>query len=322
MATAASRVGMRRGSGGCDLVVLRFVVGVIESSCAGPSYAATAGAASRSRRGLLELATEARESRGARCVVQHGTKKMTRAYALIAAATIMTSVALGAATPAPASNHPLLGLWPIDEGSGQTVRDYSGGANRGVLGATNAADANDPSWIALPSTKDYKRSALHFGGDDYITVEDSATLEPTHISVGAVVRAPTSPGAYRYVVSKGALECQTASYGLYTGADGGLRFYVSNGADSILSADAGSQLWDGGWHIALGTFDGGVVRLFVDGHEIGTGTPTSLTLAYNFLTNDNFYIGDYRGSCANPLGFIGDIDAVAVANRAFDWSGT
>jgi hypothetical protein len=247
---------------------------------------------------------------------------MTRAHALIAAATIMTSVALGAATPALAFDNPLLGLWPIDERSGQTVHDYSGRANHGVLGATSAADAGDPSWIALPSTKHYKRSALRFGGGDYVTVADSSTLEPSHISVGAVVRAPTSPGAFRYVVSKGALECQTASYGLYTGADGGLRFYVSNGVESVLSPDAGSQLWDGAWHVALGTFDGGVVRLFVDGHQIATGTPTSLTLAYNFPTNDNFYIGDYRGSCANPLGFIGDVDAVAVANRAFDWSGT
>lgn len=135
------------------------------------------------------------------------------------------------------------------------------------------------------------------------------------------MRATGSPGTYRYVVSKGALQCTTASYGLYTGADGGLRFYVSNASDYVVSADAGSQLWDGKWHVALGTFDGGLVRLFVDGREIATATPTSITLAYNFPTNDKFYIGDYRGSCSNPLGFVGDIDAVAVADRAYDWSG-
>jgi hypothetical protein len=247
--------------------------------------------------------------------------KVIRVRALITAAALITFAALGASTPALAADNPLLGLWPIDEGSGQSVRDYSGKSNHGVLGATSAADAGDPSWVALPGTKYYRRSALHFAGDDYVTVPDTPTLEPTRISVGAVTRA-TSPGAFRYVVSKGALQCQTASYGLYTGTDGGLRFYVSNGIDSALSADAGTGIWDGAWHVALGTFDGGVVRLFVDGREIGTGTPTNLTLAYNLPTNDNFYIGDYRGSCANPLGFIGDIDAVAVANRAFEWSGT
>ncbi len=76
---------------------------------------------------------------------------------------------------------------------------------------------------------------------------------PAKISVGAVVRATGLPGQYRYVVSKGALQCERASHGLYT--------------------------------------------------------------------DDAFYIGDYRGPCANPLGFIGDIDGVAVANRAIDWSG-
>jgi hypothetical protein len=221
-----------------------------------------------------------------------------------------------------AYENPILGAWPIDEGSGQTVRDFSGQRNNGILGATAAADAGDPAWIALPSSRWYKRSALRFGGDDFVTVADSPTLEPANISVGAVVRATGSPGSYRYVVSKGALQCTTASYGLYTGRDGGLIFYVSNGIEYALSADAGAQLWDGAWHVVLGTFDGGRVRLFVDGQEVGAATPTSISLAYGFPDNDAFYIGDYRGTCANPLGFIGDIDAVAVANRAITWSGS
>lgn len=240
---------------------------------------------------------------------------------MAAAILLVGALGLAAVPAATASDHPIMGLWPIDEGSGQAVRDFSGKANHGTLGATSAADAGDPSWIAVSSSRYYKRNALHFAGDDYVTVPDSTSLEPAHISVGAVVRATGSPGQYRYIVSKGALECQTASYGLYTGIDGGLRFYVSNGLEYVLSADAGTQLWDGKWHVALGTFDGGLVRMFVDGHEIGTGTPTGISLAFGFATNDNFYIGDYRGGCADPHGFVGDIDAVAVANRAYDWSG-
>jgi hypothetical protein len=59
-----------------------------------------------------------------------------------------------------------------------------------------------------------------------------------------------------------------------------LIFYISNGIASVLSADAGARIWDGAWHVVLGTFDGGRVRLFVDGKEIGTGTPTSVSLTY------------------------------------------
>jgi hypothetical protein len=236
---------------------------------------------------------------------------------------LIASVALGlgASAPAMADVNPIMGVWPIDEGAGQTAGDLSGKRNHGVLGATSAPDAGDPAWIAVSSSRYYKRNALRFGGDDYVTVADSPTLEPTNISVGAVVRATGSPGAYRYVVSKGALGCVTASYGLYTGRDGGLIFYVSNGTQYVLSADAGAQLWDGAWHVVLGTFDGGRVRLFVDGKEVGTGTPTSISLRYGFPYTDDFYIGDYRGPCASPLGFVGDIDAVAVANRAITWTG-
>jgi len=236
---------------------------------------------------------------------------------------VIASVALGLATStaAAAAVNPILGAWPIDEGAGQRVGDLSGQRNHGVLGATTAVEPADPAWITVSSSRYYTRSALRFGGEDYVTVADSPTLEPKNITVGAVVRASTSPGPYRYIVSKGALACSTASYGLYTGPNGGLVFYVSNGVDHILSADAGTRLWNGAWHVVLATFDGGRVRLFVDGKEVGTGTPTSISLAYGFPDNDNFYIGDYRGPCANPLGFIGDIDAVAVANRAISWSG-
>jgi hypothetical protein len=249
------------------------------------------------------------------------TRSWRAAHRRLAAAAI-AGLALGVtAAPAGAQGNPIMAAWPIDEGAGQGLRDVSGHDNRGVLGGSSAADAGDPAWIASSSSRHHTRSALRFSGDDYVTVADSATLEPARISVGAVVRATGSPGAFRYVVSKGALQCVTASYGLYTGPDGGLIFYVSNGTQVVLSADAGAGLWDGAWHVVLGTFDGAVVRLFVDGREVDTGTPTSISLAFGFPDNDAFYIGDYRGTCANPLGFVGDVDAVAVANRAIDWSG-
>lgn len=246
-------------------------------------------------------------------------RKITLRRAALTAGAVTASLAFGAGS-AEAYNNPLVGLWPLDEGSGQNVRDWSGKGNNGTLGATTAAEDADPSWIDL-SSRYYKRSALRFNGTDYVRVKRSASLEPANISVGAIVRATGTAGNYRYIVSKGALQCKTASYGLFTGATGGLQFYMSNGVDSVLSADAGPQLWDGKWHIVLGTFDGSQVRLFVDGDEIGTGTPASIAMGYGLADDNNLYIGDYRGSCANPTGFTGDIDAVAVANKAFAWNG-
>ncbi|MFW6010285.1 MAG: LamG domain-containing protein [Gemmatimonadota bacterium] len=40
----------------------------------------------------------------------------------------------------------LVGYWPLNEGSGQTVSDASGNGLDGTLGSSGAADASDPDW--------------------------------------------------------------------------------------------------------------------------------------------------------------------------------
>lgn len=238
----------------------------------------------------------------------------TRRHAgLVGAAVGLLIAGLGAA---PAASAGLGGLWLLDEGSGQVVHDKSGNANNGVLGSTASSDANDPSWIAGALRK---TSALRFGGYQYVTVPDSPSLESARITVGAVVRAAASPGSYRYVASKGAFLCEVASYGLYTGPDGGLIFYISNGSSFTLSPDAGRRVWDGRWHVVAGTFDGAMVRLYVDGAEVGTGSPSTLVTQYGLPDDDRFFIGDYRGPCGSTLGFVGDIDAVGVLQDVVRW---
>lgn len=204
----------------------------------------------------------------------------------------------------------LAGLWLLNEGAGQSVADSSGNGLNGVLGSTTGVDSSDPTWIPGPwrGTK-----ALRFDGGEYVTIPDSPLLESDKITVGAIVRATGSPGSYRYIASKGAFQCEVASYGLYTGASGGLMFYVSNGTTNYtLSADAGSRVWDGRWHLVIGWYDGATIRLFVDGAEVGTGVATTVQLSYGLPDDDRFYIGDYRGPCPSSLGFVGDIDAVGV----------
>lgn len=243
--------------------------------------------------------------------------RLSRHSSAVAATIAIVTVCLvaGPAFPAGAASG-LGGLWFIDEGSGQVVRDRSGNGNHGTLGATAAADANDPAWIPGAFRK---TSALRFGGDDFVTIPDSPSLESARVTVGAIVRAGASPGAYRYVVSKGALNCEVASYGLYTGASGGLMFYISNGSSFTLSPDAGVGIWDGRWHLVAGTYDGVTVRLYVDGTQVGSGSPSTLVTRYDLPTDDRFFIGDYRGTCPSTLGFVGDIDAVAVLNDVVNW---
>ena len=56
-----------------------------------------------------------------------------------------------------------------------------------------------------------------------------------------------------------------------------------------------------------------MVRLFVDGRQVGTGTPANVTINYD-LPQPDAAMGSYQGSCAMYL--VGDVDGVSVWDRA------
>ena len=152
--------------------------------------------------------------------------RMSRVSLRPAAARLIAvgALAVGLAAPATANAGVLdsvQGWWPMYEGSGQTIHDLSGKGNNGTLGSTAGADDNDPSWIRGVLFG----SALRFGGDDFVRIPTSPALAPANLTVSAWIRG-TAGGAYKYVLAKGANGCNAASYGIYTDADGLLRFYV------------------------------------------------------------------------------------------------
>jgi hypothetical protein len=193
-----------------------------------------------------------------------------RASLLFCTAAVMAALCIPSAASAASYDFPLSGYWPLNEGKGQVVRDWSGNGNHGQLGSTPGVDANDPSWIKGAFFWSY---GLHFDGGDFVSIRDSNDLEPQQLTVSTWFRGSSTPGNYKYLVAKGSNECSTASYGLYTGPNGGLAFYVGDGQPYgfTVSDDAGQGVWDGKWHNASGTFDGNIVRLFIDGKEIGSG---------------------------------------------------
>ena len=205
----------------------------------------------------------------------------------------------------------LAARWKFDEGSGQTAGDATG-VNDGQLGSTTDVDDNDPSWV----TDQWGGYALSFdGSDDYVKVLDSSTLEPPTITVEAWVKNSGMPGTIKYIISKVyvAKLGGYSSYAFYTGASGGLRFYVGSASTWVGSPDAGTSLWDGKWHHIAGTYDGSNVRLFVDGNQVvETGTPATPTIAYD---EGNLYIG-YYGPYNYPTYFPGLIDEVRIWNTA------
>jgi hypothetical protein len=215
-------------------------------------------------------------------------------------------VGFGLGSSAAASNG-LVGNWHFDEGSGTVAADSSGFANDGgLLGGVQWATGRFGS-------------ALSFAAPDArVEVPGNGSLEPTSaVSVGAWAQRAGSPGAYRYIVGKGANGCVTGSYALYTGAHGGLEFYVSNRTGQyVLSPDAGTGVWDGNWHFLVGTFDGQILRLFVDGGEIGAGTAYVGPITYRLPDTNDLFFGNYAACKTQDFHFGGLIDEVTVWNRA------
>jgi hypothetical protein len=228
----------------------------------------------------------------------------------IAAAAALACAVLPAA--AQADSFPLVGWWPMNEGSGQVVHDWSFHGNNGTLGDSPTADSHDPSWI--PGV--FFGSALRFDGvDDFVSIPDSSSLEPANLTVAAWVRGNGSPGNFRYIVSKGAITCDHSSYGLYSGDNGGVGFYIADTKQYYKSPEAPSSIWDGQWHNVAGTFDGSTVRLYVDGQQVGTGTPAATTIDYTLPVQGGM-IGSYGGDCNPALTLHGDIDGVQVWSKA------
>lgn len=208
----------------------------------------------------------------------------------------------------------LEGYWKFDESSGQVASDSSWNDNDGQLGSTSGSDDNDPTWTTdTPSGSGY---ALDFDGiNDYVQVPDDDTLEPSEVTVMAWVKSG-SVSSYDYILSKGAKGNTAASYALYTGGSAGLYFYIFDGSTYVLSPNAGSGVWNDGWHHIAGTFDGSVVRLYVDGSEIGTGTSTSISIGYGLPTTDDLFIGSYN----TGYNFNGIIDEVKIYSCTLDAS--
>lgn len=143
-----------------------------------------------------------------------------------------------------------------------------------------------------------------------VEIPDSPSLHPPAvITVQAWVKAAGSPGDYKYVICKSD-STLFGSYAFHTGAGGGIDFWVTtSGSGLVVSpAAASSAVWDGNWHRVTGVYDGTAVRLYLDGTQVGTGSPASGDIDY--VTPKPLVFGD--GAVAQGYAYAGSLDEVKL----------
>lgn len=149
----------------------------------------------------------------------------------------------------------LVAHWKLDETSGKTAYDSAGGHHGTLFGTSGQSE---PGWQPLSGRA---AGALGFDGiDDYVDCGNPFRLNITDaITLAAWVKVDSgSYDAFRPFVGKG-----DHGYMLRHWRDS-INFFISDGTWYMVSASVGTSFRNS-WHHVAGTYDGQVLRVYVDG---------------------------------------------------------
>ncbi|TMA28129.1 MAG: LamG domain-containing protein, partial [Deltaproteobacteria bacterium] len=187
----------------------------------------------------------------------------------------------------------LVAAYGFEEGSGTSVTDASGNNNNGTL-----------SNVTRTSTGRYGGGLVFNGTDALVTIPDANSLD---LTTGMTLEAwvfPTSLGGWRDIVYKGVNDLYYLSGSSTTGNGPGV-----GGTFAPSNLFGPNALPLNTWTHLAATYDGAMLRLFVDGSQVAslaqTG-PIQTSTGPLTLGGDPLY-GQY---------FAGTLDDVRVYNRA------
>ncbi|MBM3497963.1 MAG: LamG domain-containing protein [Armatimonadetes bacterium] len=204
----------------------------------------------------------------------------------------LTLVGLLLTVGLPAQEGPIL-RYACDEGEGAILRDSTGGNHEGrVEGAT--FEPFGEGW------------ALRLDGvDDFVDCGVAPDLDLRGaVSVEAWVYPEALPAGEAGIVGK-----DYESYVLTYYRDGQAWWYIAGGGNNCHAPLALNA-----WHHVVGTFDGELLRLYVDGRLAGSKTSSTSRIA----PGGNLWIGKSAGTEEFTRGahFCGQVDEVRLYDRA------
>jgi Concanavalin A-like lectin/glucanases superfamily len=190
----------------------------------------------------------------------------------------------------------VVAYWPLDERAGTVVADAIGGSSgtvdtTAVLGAPTARSDDRGSAVGLSgATAADLGTALPLAGD---------------VSIEAWALQQSGTTGTRYAVSKG-----NATSGVHLMLDGARRPVLRVGTGTSATTVTGSAVPAATWHQLVGTLEGRVATVYVDGRLAASAT---LPAAPAASTRD-LYLGRYSGSASGY--WQGRLDEVSFYGRA------
>ncbi|MFC1718237.1 LamG domain-containing protein [Candidatus Poribacteria bacterium] len=197
----------------------------------------------------------------------------------------------------------VVGLWLFDEGQGGTVKDSSGNGNDGVIEGAEWVDGKFGSALKF----DGETTRVVIPSSDSLNVPEQVTVEAwifpleLHDDINAV--------AQKWGDTSNRRQYQIGAIG----AEGTARFYVSHtGTDH--QRPIGEGISANKWIHIAGSFDGQVIRIFVNG-KLSAELDSPGAIAQ---TDIEFFIGGYGPDeeYTQNRHFNGIIDEVRVSDVA------
>ncbi len=197
----------------------------------------------------------------------------------------------------------LVGYWSFDG------KDMNNGAARDLSGNGNTARLTSIATSSFYAPGKMGQGFNFDGVDDALDAGNGSGLSPTTaITMSAWIK-PVSKGSGTYL---NVLEKVSLGYLMYIRPDGIVLMYLSGVNNWVADITAsGKNLFDGGWHHLLSTYDGTTQKLYVDNVLVtSTAATGSITPTGSSLT-----IGGASGTFYKGL-----MDDVRVYNRALSAS--
>ncbi len=205
------------------------------------------------------------------------------------------------------SSEDIVGCWNFDEGSGTIASDSSGYRNDGAIsGAT---------WVDGISG-----NALYFDGSyDKVYIEDSASLDAASgLTLEAWVNASSFFGEGSHNGNPIIAKWKSNTIGQYrisAHSGGSLKFVIADGSESdFLTVE--NALTVNHWYHVVSTWDGGYMKIYVNGELAGEKATTITELYGQEYSEDYVQIGHDTGGNYPYWYFDGVIDEVSIYNYA------